>query len=305
MADTFLELETSREGSRPTDLYRFDYGPEIFRFCNTENEITFNGAVYTPLEIKRGSPTVNPREQRSQKILLDAPADERPFSDFAAIQPARKLLVTITRIQLDESQLGFGSPQPASPFPSPADPIEPHVGFIIFEGYVTSVAYSGRTCSIDCNPDSEQFIREVPRYKYQSLCNHVLYDSQCQIDKNLHKLQGLVNGVDGNTISVNGFAGTEYTGGYVQNLAGTDYRMIIEQVGDTFTLLLPFSTNPLGNDVIAYKGCAHDVTTCRDKFSNIANFGGFPFVPTKNPFNQNAFVKSYKPGGQLSDLFET
>jgi hypothetical protein len=242
------------------------------------------------LTIKRGSPTLNPREQRTQKIVLEAPADERPFSDFSAVLPARRLNVSITRIQLDESQLGFGSPAYGSPEP----PILPNVGFIIFEGYVTSIAFKGRTCSIDVNPDTEQFNREVPRYKYQSLCNHVLYDAECAVDKNLFKQQGLVNAVVGNTISVGGFTGTAFTGGYVQNLAGTDYRMIIEHNADVFTLLLPFAENPLGNDVIAFQGCAHDVTTCRDKFSNVDNFGGFPFVPTKNPFEQNAFAKTYK-----------
>lgn len=291
---TFLELETGRETSRPADLYRFDYGSEIFRFTNIEDPVEFGGAVYEPVEIRRGSPKLNPREQTSQKMTVSAPADQRPFSDFTLIQPARKLEITITRIQLDEPQQGLGSPQIQSPYQSPLPIIEPHVGFIIFEGYVTSIAFSGRTCDIDCNPDSEQFNREVPRYKYQSLCNHVLYDSQCQVDKNLHKQQGLVNGISGNQISVNGFTGTSFTGGYVQNLSGTDYRMIIEHSGDTFTLLLPFATNPLGSDVIAFEGCAHDVVTCRDKFNNVANYGGFPFVPTKNPFNQNAFVKTYK-----------
>lgn len=291
---TFLELETSREESRPVDLYRFDYGPEIFRFCNTEDPVTFGGATYTPLEIRRGSPTVNPREQRSQKIVLEAPSGERPFADFASIQPARKLEVTITRIQLDETQFGLGSPQPSPLYPSPELPIIPHVGFIIFDGYITSVAFEGRTCKIDCNPDTEQFNREVPRYKYQSLCNHVLYDSQCAVDRNLFKQSGLVNGVDGNTISVGGFTGSAYTGGYVQNASGTDFRMIIQHSADVFTLLLPFATDPLGSTVTAFQGCDHSVATCKAKFNNVVNFGGFPFIPTKNPFEQNAFAKTYK-----------
>jgi hypothetical protein len=291
---TFLELENSRERSRPADLYRFDYGSEVFRFTSSEDAIEFSGATYEPLQIRRGSPTLNPREQRSQKMQLSAPAAIRPFSDFTAVQPARKLQCNITRIQLDESQLGFGSPEGSPLYPSPANPIRPHVGFVIFEGYITSIAFEGQTCKIDMNPDSEQFNREVPRYKYQSLCNHVLYDAECAVDKNLFKQSGLVNSVSGNQISVGGFTGTSFTGGYVQNLAGTDYRMIIEHSGDVFTLLLPFSENPLGTTLTAFQGCAHDVTTCLNKFNNVDNFGGFPFVPTKNPFEQNAFAKTYK-----------
>jgi hypothetical protein len=33
-----------------------------------------------------------------------------------------------------------------------------------------------------------------------------------------------------------------------------------------------------------YPGCDRTRLTCSLKFGNIANFGGFPWVPQKNPF---------------------
>jgi len=284
---TFLQIEASREGSRPVDLYRFDFGAEIFRFTNSEDDITFGGATYTAISIRRGSPTVNPREMRSQKMKITTAASRRPFADFSGIQPALKLTCIITRIQLDEYQAGDVSPQYQSPLPT----IEPTTGFVIFEGYVSSVVFEGRTCSVELNPNTEQFLREVPRYKYQSLCNHVLYDSECQVNRLDNDQVGLVTGLTGNTVTLNGFTGSEFTGGYLQDASGTDFRMIIEQDEDVFTMLLPFSSDVLGTNLTAFKGCAHDVTTCRDKFNNVNNFGGFPFVPTKNPFAKNAFAK--------------
>jgi len=280
---TFAELEGGRY-SRPADLYRFDYGSETFFFTSHAEEIIFGGATYTPLEIKRSAPSENPRERRNTKVHLDSLASERPFNDYIGIQPALTLDCIITRIQLDE--VATTSPLP-SPEPAPA----PTTGFVLFEGYVTSIAFSGRTCKIDMNPFNEQFSREIPRYKYQSLCNHVLYDSFCTVDKNSFKQSGTVNGVDGNDIAVNGFTGSDFTGGYVQNQAGNDYRMIIAHSGDTFTLLLPFR-DILGETVTAFQGCDHSVSTCKTKFSNVPNFGGFPLVPGKNPFNQSQFTKS-------------
>jgi hypothetical protein len=280
---TFAELEGGRY-SRPIDLYRFDYGTEIFRFTNNAEDYVFGGTTYTALEISRSAPSQNPRERRNTKLQVKALASQRPFSDYIGIQPAVTLNCTITRIQLDEVAT-------ASPFSSPQPPPAPATGFVLFEGYVTSIAFKGRTCDIDMNPFNEQFSREIPRYKYQSLCNHVLYDSFCTIDKNSFKQSGLVNGEDGNDISVNGFSGSAFTGGYVQNEAGNDYRMIIEQVGDTFTLLLPFRSI-LGETVTAFQGCDHSVQTCKTKFNNVANFGGFPLVPGTNPFNQAQFTKS-------------
>jgi hypothetical protein len=298
---SFTELETGRE-SRPADLYRFDFGSEVFRFTNIEDDITFGGALYTAIPIKRGSPLLNPRENNSERIRIEAPSDRRPFSDFTNIQPALKLEASIIRIQLDETLLGSVSPQWSSPQPA----IEPNTGFIIFEGYVTSIAFQGRTCTVEMNPNTEQFNREIPRYKYQSLCNHVLYDSQCQVNPNLFRQTGVVNGIDGNNISVGGFTGSAFTAGYCQNAGGTDYRMILEHSADVFTLLLPFSSDILGQTITAFQGCAHDVVTCKDKFNNVPNFGGFPFVPTANPFQQNAFAKIDKKSmPSLEDVKKT
>jgi hypothetical protein len=39
-----------------------------------------------------------------------------------------------------------------------------------------------------------------------------------------------------------------------------------------------------GTTVTLFPGCDHTLATCSGKFSNTANYGGFPFMPTKNPF---------------------
>jgi len=229
---------------------------------------------------------LNPKERRNTKLQLDINNAERPFRDFIGIQPASRLECTISRIQLDEKTI------PTSPVSSPEPVAAPATAFVLFQGYVTSIAFKGRTCKAEMNPFNEQFSREIPRYKYQSLCNHVLYDSQCTIDSNLFKQTGIVNGVSGNNISVSGFTGTAFTGGYVQNAAGNDYRMIIEHSGDTFTLLLPFRENILNASVTAFQGCDHTVQTCKTKFNNVINFGGFPLVPGVNVFSKGQFAKS-------------
>ena len=71
---------------------------------------------------------------------------------------------------------------------------------------------------------------------------------------------------------------------------GLDHRLILAQDGDDVTLLLPFAENIVGSTIVLLAGCDHSITTCDTKFStpldplsNVRNFGGFPFVPTKNP----------------------
>lgn len=39
--------------------------------------------------------------------------------------------------------------------------------------------------------------------------------------------------------------------------------------------------------IYAYFGCNKIHTTCKDKFNNLNNFGGFPFMPSKNPSSRS------------------
>ena len=281
------DFDTLESGplSRPADLYRFDYGTELFLFTSANETITFGGSDYVPLELKRSSSQINPRERRATKITVNGPANARPFVDFIGIQPALRLELIISRIQLEEKV--DSSPLDASPQPLPL----PTTAFIIFEGYVTSIVFKGRDCTMELNPFSDQFLREIPKFKYHSPCNHVLYDAQCGVLQSAFTQSGVVSAVNGNTITVTGFSGTAFTAGFVQNQAGTDFRMIIEQAADVFTLLLPFR-EILGETIDAFQGCDHTVVTCRDKFNAVPAFGGFPLVPGTNPFSQGQFAKS-------------
>ncbi len=148
---------------------------------------------------------------------------------------------------------------------------------------------------ITCNPQTNVFKRSGPRMTYSGLCDHVLYDARCKILRSgdpagEFTFTGLVSGVSGSDITVNGLAargaGWAITG-FVQAPAGApeDKRLILAQAGDTITLLLPFSIPVAGLNVDVFAGCTHDLAICQSKFDNVINYGGFPFIPRKNPFN--------------------
>jgi hypothetical protein len=42
-----------------------------------------------------------------------------------------------------------------------------------------------------------------------------------------------------------------------------------------------------GAEVRAYAGCNRTLDECKTRFDNVANFGGMPFIPTKNPFGSD------------------
>jgi hypothetical protein len=71
-------------------------------------------------------------------------------------------------------------------------------------------------------------------------------------------------------------------GGYVAT--GNDYRMVVAQSGDVLTLLIDFAAPMLAQAVTVHAGCSHLIAVCHSKFANAIRFGGFPYIPKRNPF---------------------
>lgn len=67
-------------------------------------------------------------------------------------------------------------------------------------------------------------------------------------------------------------------------------RMIVGHTGINITLVSPMPSLVPGQAVRLYAGCDHSTTVCKNRFDNLANYGGFPWIPGKNPFTGDAIV---------------
>jgi len=269
---TFDELEQSVELSRPVEVYDFVIGSDQYRYTSAEGTVTASGVDYTPVPLKRGNP-VQSREQKTTALTITLPSDDAAVTPFIAIQPSSRMLITIRRVQLDSV---------------------PAVTIVVFEGYVASIAFRGETAELRCIPFNELFTREMPRFQYQGLCNHVLYDGGCTLAAGgAFKHSGSVLGVTGRDVNVQSLptSGDPFVGGYLEIPGGSEQRLIVAQSGTIVTLLMTFRANISGGTIDAFFGCDHTPETCSQKFSNIINYGGFPFVPTVNPFEQVQITK--------------
>lgn len=266
---TFDAFETSREAGQVLELYTFIQGPETDRFTSFNRDVTWNGLDYSAIPISR-TETQSSVEDAINQVTLTVALDNTIARRFLLTVPGRKISVMITRAH----------------FP---DVAEEQV--VVFRGFVANVTFDGELeAKILCQPDTNIFKRAAPRFSFQGLCNHILYDQRCKVIQANFTYTDQVTAVSGNDITVNGLSanGADWAvGGYVQAPAGgnDDARMILAQSGDTVTLLLPLSISVIGNDIDVFAGCAHDIVTCDTKFSNVPNYGGFAFVPGKNPFN--------------------
>lgn len=263
---TFVAQETSQEDGQPIELYEFRLGTEEFNLSTAATEETFASVTYDPVTISRTNLIAGP-EERTEVISIEIDAAHPLPRKYINIVPGTAATLTIKRVHRSDGQT-----------------------VVIFKGVVRSVGFSnnGTRALIAVLPLTRGLSKSVPRLLYSSICNHVLYDSRCGVQRLDFRFIGTVTVIDGNDYTIPGVAASvanPATSGFIK-IGNTDFRLIRSQSGDVLTLLLPFNTTDVdvGTEVEVFAGCDHTIATCKTQFDIVVNYGGFAFVPTRNPF---------------------
>lgn len=157
-----------------------------------------------------------------------------------------------------------------------------------FLGILNDVKDIGRvSASLNCKNISYLLDTQWPKDTIMSTCNKILYGADCTVSKTSFTTAGVVQG----TPTVNGFhtnltaADAYYLGGTITftsgQLNGLSYwvRNYLNASG-VVRLQTPALVAPAAGDTFnILPGCDKSMTTCNNRFSNLANHGGFPFVP--------------------------
>lgn len=261
---TYEAMEASREGGRPVELYTFVIGAQTYRYTSAEDTVSFGGNDYLSRPITRSSPS-EVRSEKPQKLTLQINADDEVPRRYIGVPPGQVMTLTISRFHRGDA----GS-------------------FVFWRGRVLGSRFveGGARAEMQCVSSESSVDRAIPRFKFQGLCNHVLYDARCGVDRDLNKHEGTVTGVAGNVLTISGLGaqGVGWAIGGMVNYNDQDYRIALAQSGDDVTVMIPFEEDVSGQPVTVYAGCDHSIATCESKFSNAVNHGGFPYVPLKNPF---------------------
>jgi uncharacterized phage protein (TIGR02218 family) len=167
---------------------------------------------------------------------------------------------------------------------------------ISFKGRVINVKFVEDEVTITCQSNQSSLLRPGLRRLYQTACPHVLYGDQCTVLKVDFKSVIVLDAVNGNVLASTAFTvsidptydGQWFVGGVVEFVDGdglTNQRFITEHnhIEGTITLNLPLKDAIATSSVDVYPGCGHNTKTCNEKFTNIESYGGFPFIPLKNP----------------------
>jgi uncharacterized phage protein (TIGR02218 family) len=124
-------------------------------------------------------------------------------------------------------------------------------------------------------------------------CQHKLFDAGCRLDRSSFTRAATIIDISGYEMTVNVALVPDWAvGGELIHVASTERSLVVGQrldVASSGTVLtLQARSYNAGKDhpVEVTAGCDHQIQTCAQKFDNVMNYGGFPYLPSKNPFRR-------------------
>ncbi len=267
---TYDLTERSAAAARPVRLYRFTRGTLAWRYCSADRDIVHQAQTFKALRggIKDGG--IRQTGQGSPDLLkLTAPADLEVAQLYRGAAPSSPIQLTV---------------------------FARHYGvddyLVIWSGEIRSVKWPALDrCEISCSPLTERMEMQGLRLGWERNCPHALYSTACGVDMNLYRVESTVQGMDGASISNGAFAAYpagHFTGGLVEwSIGGGEYerRGIEAHSGSTLTLLGGSGGLGLSQVIRVYPGCAQTVASCKNRFDNLANYGGIPHLAGKSPWD--------------------
>ena len=164
------------------------------------------------------------------------------------------------------------------------------IGTVIrFAGFIGPIDELARTyCKLTVNSGTELLQIQLPQIILQTGCTNTLFDARCGLSKaafaesETMQAGSTVNKV----VSLSGQADGYFDNGQIAFTSGANsglVKAVKQYFGPplsqfTFNSPLPFVPNA-GDTFTAYPGCDKTQATCTNKFSNLVNFEGFPYVP--------------------------
>lgn len=163
---------------------------------------------------------------------------------------------------------------------------------VLFEGVVAGLKYDIEKGSVAISVTSKISLDEItlPKVTYSEYCSWELFSTECT--KNKLNYQLLLNTSDSayDNIVITNAAFASYVTGYFTNgyikMDNGEAMLITASSSNTITLLTSINTFNTANSFKVYPGCDKTINTCINKYDNLINFSGFPYIPDNNPVTQ-------------------
>lgn len=256
------------------ELFRFVEGEFIETQTSGDVLVSYNDEDYLPYPIRRNSAE---SKTEMSKASVDITMDlSNPLAQ-RHLASSIDSVVTLTIFQ--QTDMGTDT---------------------FWKGRLTVVKASNKTITMTFESIFTSLRRPGLRGRWQKSCRHALYARGCNVNPEDHAFEGLIGDIQGVTVTIPGLDAVpsrRYRGGMIRAPDGV-VRFIIQHSGNVITLSRPFQqltdlfalTGPGTVEVKVYPGCQHNMADCTQVFDNLLNYGGFPWIPNKNPIGGSSIV---------------
>lgn len=300
--------ERSQEAKR-THLYHFNYEGTHFFYTSFDSDIVVNGGpiakmadpqTFLSAQIAHSKPSES-LESNPATVTISLAANDSALKKYLLNISPRMIDVEIWRV----SSLSLPGPLAYD------DDMR-----MIFRGIIDSIGFESFGISAVCITRMMREDMPIPRFFYQKMCNHMLYDQTpgaCGVNPELYKVSltvDTINRASGyiefnslTTVNVDSPARSititqeTFHGGTVEwededgivnemgvivcePLTGpTRVRLWLAWLPTRFATLQAVTPQ----SVILHLGCIRIKRVCHSLFANLPNFGGTPYIPISNP----------------------
>lgn len=258
---TYTLYDQSANMGQPFELFKFESATDVYRYTNKATAESFEGEDYTPLNIARGVTEQSAATDSAMTIDFSLPVTAQLFEDYGRGLSPPDMTVTVYRKH--RGATGFK---------------RMIVGTVSAHSTKDEI-YTLRTKSTI----QTELNRKVASVYYQTSCNHVLFDNRCKISRAAWETPASVVTVSDYAITVDDDAHANGALLYGEIKIGAETRVIVGNIDNVIGIAYPFIKAQPGDGAVISRGCDLLRSTCVGVFGNIANFGGFPTIPTENP----------------------
>lgn len=243
------------------ELYQIIMDNDTFYYTSGESDLTLANQTYKAVSIYRQELS---KDSLSDDAKIVCNFDLEPINLYKEFNPSVSVFVRILNQNGNQLFLGRIS----------------NVDFDLTKG----------TATVKLTAVGGLMKAKIPVRSYSKECGFELFGKGCGLNK-----------ADFSVILSNNFSVSEdklkitsealgakpngfFSGGYVKFLNQHSY--ITSHTGNEINLMFPLKNLSESELIYVFAGCDKLISTCKDKFNNSINYGGFPFIPSKNPVTQ-------------------
>lgn len=253
------------------EIYTVTYDFNRWRYTSGDEDIFIEPVTYRAVPISRSEVELS-TDETGVNFTASFPLDSEFLEMFRVSPPSGLVTLLCEKFDLDTMQSTE----------------------IVFKGRIVNVSWSEDHAEVTCESSSQAIRRMGLRRHYQYGCPHMLFGGECRVDRNQFVTVGNVTNLSNigfDLIEAVGKDNGYYAGGYVEydhsELQTVERIAVSDSDGSNGRITLfsfPIGLSA-GSQVRLYAGCDRTIETCASKFNNAENYGGMPFIPTKDPFS--------------------